>query len=299
MVVVKRTVVDYEEVLRQVLNRIERENIGRSNKILLRKLYRRLIIENLSKIRIARLLNSLLIIARDYNLEELTDEDVVNILYYLKMSGRSDETINMYVAALKKLYMCLDKEWKVRVRLNSSEREDYIDFDTVLKIINYINNEDYRVFTMFLYDTGCRPSEAISVMIKNISIAKNVIIAKTIGKTGVRDLYATIFYREIKNYIEKRRKEGAFYLFDISYHYYVRKVLKNIQKKLNLPSLYPYIFRHSRATDLANVLTEQQLKKFFGWSQNSNMLKRYIKQQYIEIPIEKLFARVCVRVKNM
>ena len=296
MVVVKRTVVDYKKVLNNILRRIEKEDIGRSNKILLKKLYKKMVVEGLSYIRIARILNSLLILARNYNLRDLTDEDVINILYNLRQEGRTDHTIEVYVASLKKLYTLLGKKWNIKVKLQFDEREDYLDFDTVLSIIKNIDNEHYRVFTMFLYDTGCRPSEAFSVMLKNIRIYDKVIIAKTTGKTGIRDLYVSIFYNDIKQYVEKRRKENAVYLFDISYDYYLRKVLKEVQQKLNLPVLYPYIFRHSRATDLANVLTEQQLKKFFGWSQNSKMLKRYIKQQYIEIPVEKLFAKKCVGV---
>jgi phage FluMu protein Com len=44
-----------------------------------------------------------------------------------------------------------------------------------------------------------------------------------------------------------------------------------IRKKVN-----PHIWRHARATFLANKLTEQQLKHLFGWKQSSTMAATYV-----------------------
>jgi integrase len=39
-------------------------------------------------------------------------------------------------------------------------------------------------------------------------------------------------------------------------------------KKIDLGKrLYPYVFRHTRITELANIMSERQLKKYFGTSQ--------------------------------
>jgi integrase len=40
--------------------------------------------------------------------------------------------------------------------------------------------------------------------------------------------------------------------------------------------VYSYIFRHSRATHLANHLTEQQLKVYLGWAMASKMVAIYV-----------------------
>lgn len=45
----------------------------------------------------------------------------------------------------------------------------------------------------------------------------------------------------------------------------------NIKKKLN-----PHNFRHSRATHLANYLTEAQMKEYFGWIRSSDMAEIYV-----------------------
>jgi len=44
-----------------------------------------------------------------------------------------------------------------------------------------------------------------------------------------------------------------------------------IKKRTN-----PHILRHSRATVLANYLTEAQMCEFFGWTQGSRMSRTYV-----------------------
>ena len=40
--------------------------------------------------------------------------------------------------------------------------------------------------------------------------------------------------------------------------------------------VHPHLFRHSRATELAKHLTEQQMKVYLGWTQSSKMAGVYV-----------------------
>ena len=40
--------------------------------------------------------------------------------------------------------------------------------------------------------------------------------------------------------------------------------------------VHPHLLRHSRATHLANVLTEAQMREFFGWTKRSEMPSVYV-----------------------
>lgn len=53
----------------------------------------------------------------------------------------------------------------------------------------------------------------------------------------------------------------------------LRKIARRagVKKKVN-----PHSFRHSRATFLANNLTEAQMKEYFGWVQSSDMASVYV-----------------------
>jgi len=56
-----------------------------------------------------------------------------------------------------------------------------------------------------------------------------------------------------------------------------KTVLKKLAKKAGIKKrIYPHLFRHSRATHLANHLTEAQMNQYFGWVQGSKMASIYV-----------------------
>jgi len=57
----------------------------------------------------------------------------------------------------------------------------------------------------------------------------------------------------------------------------IRSQIKKLARKAGIPKpVNPQSFRHSRATQLANKLTEAQMKEYFGWTQGSDMASVYI-----------------------
>jgi integrase/recombinase XerD len=54
-------------------------------------------------------------------------------------------------------------------------------------------------------------------------------------------------------------------------------MLKSVIKETGIKKrVYPHLFRHSRATMLANHLTEFQMNQYFGWTQGSDMPSTYV-----------------------
>ena len=54
-------------------------------------------------------------------------------------------------------------------------------------------------------------------------------------------------------------------------------LLKRVARKAGIKKrVYPHLFRHSRATVLANHLTEAQMKEYLGWVRDSDMASVYI-----------------------
>ena len=57
----------------------------------------------------------------------------------------------------------------------------------------------------------------------------------------------------------------------------IRAMLRKAGKRAGIKKrVNPHIFRHSRATDLANHLTEAQMKEFFGWTMDSDTASVYV-----------------------
>ena len=73
----------------------------------------------------------------------------------------------------------------------------------------------------------------------------------------------------------------------------MRKIAKRtgIEKNVN-----PHNFRHSRATDLANWMTEAQMDKFFGWILGRKMASVYIHLSGRDI--DKVVLRIYGKIKE-
>ncbi len=57
---------------------------------------------------------------------------------------------------------------------------------------------------------------------------------------------------------------------------YFGKIMFNARRTGVRKDVNPHNFRHSRATDLANWMTEAQMDKFFGWVLGSKIVSIYI-----------------------
>ncbi len=70
------------------------------------------------------------------------------------------------------------------------------------------------------------------------------------------------------------------------------KVIKRASERTGIKKrVYPHILRHSKATVLANYLTEQQMNVYFGWVQGSDMPAVYVHLSGRDI--EGAIKRVC------
>jgi len=86
----------------------------------------------------------------------------------------------------------------------------------------------------------------------------------------------TIHGRTITTLLSGQRWGGKNKGERVSYRYLI-KALKEIKDKAGIDKpVNPHHFRHSRATYLANKLTEAQLCEWFGWVQGSDVPAKYV-----------------------
>jgi ribosomal protein L40E len=58
---------------------------------------------------------------------------------------------------------------------------------------------------------------------------------------------------------------------------FVHHIIFSVGRRARIKKkVFPHLFRHSRATYLANFLTEAQMKEVFGWVQASDMAAIYV-----------------------
>jgi len=173
--------------------------------------------------------------------------------------------------------------------------EELLSEQDILAIIDKCENYRDRALIALLYETGCRIGELSGIQLKDLEFHDGEATVTLQGKTGMRKVLLLFCVPYLKKFLEIRsewnKKESKpldkeAYLFlgqgtknkgaPLTYQA-IRTQLKRIMKraKLNKPC-NPHHFRHSRASYLANHLTESQLCTVMGWELGSDMPRVYI-----------------------
>jgi integrase len=267
-----------------------------------------------------------------------TKDDLITLVGDLERKSYSEYTKYDFRVILKMFYKWLEGNdeifpkkiaWLRKSMKNLTHKlpEELITEEEVLKLAETAVNPRDKTLILVLYETGCRIGELVSLQMKNVSFDQYGAVLRVTGKTGDRrvriissapilaswlnahprakdpDAWLWFQYKNNKK-TDKCLRHGTVYAT-------LRKIAKmaGIQKKI-----YPHLFRHSRATALANKLTESQMKEHFGWVQGSDMAATYVHLSGRDVdnaflklhglvPIEngqeeKMALRICQRCKE-
>jgi ribosomal protein L40E len=140
----------------------------------------------------------------------------------------------------------------------------------------------------FLFESGCRAGELLSIQLKNLTFDEFGCLVTLTGKTGMRKIRVVASVPQLSLWLEnhpsKGDKEAPLWApknnrkrkKTINYPH-INGLLKNLAKKSGVTKrVNPHNFRHSRATQMANHLTEAQMDNYFGWVQGSKMPSVYV-----------------------
>ena len=271
---------------------------------------------NLSKARIDFYLNRLHRIGEWCNKDfhDLTKEDIKRLVSTINTEDFADRTKMDYRLALKTFFRFIrgieekgvypDEVRWISLSIGSNSHklpEDLLTQEDVESMIDAAGHARDKALIAALYETGCRIGELISLQVKNVTFDKYGAVIVVTGKTGMRRVRMISYVSYLSNWLavhpdrndpeaplwvvigttkEIAKKKLKGYKFNWSYslkYKTVTQALKRAAIKAGIKKPFnPHHFRHSRATKLANVLTEAQLKELFGWTQSSDMASVYV-----------------------
>jgi integrase len=252
-------------------------------------------------------MDTLLIIAKwlGKDFEKATKEDMENFVMMLQSKGYSEWTKHDYKVVVKKFWKWLrgndeypsEVKW-IKTTIKKSNKEELPNevytLEEIEKLIEVANSPRNKLFVSLLYESGCRISELLNVKVKDITFEEDYAMVNVMGKTGNRSVPITKSIPYLKTWLNYEDKGKDDYLFGLEYRNAV-KILQGLFEKAKIDKpCNPHQFRHSRASELAKIMTESQMNQFFGWTQASSMARVYVHLTGRDL-IPKLITQVKTR----
>lgn len=274
--------------------------ISKQNREAVREFIRYCASEGLSEVRIIKYftLFSKLQKLSDYrfNFLKATEDDIRDLVVNINRSDSAEATKKDLKVAVKKFYKTMNGgkapekvSWiKCTIKKNKRKLPDQlISVSEVEKLINACKNDRDRAIIATLYYAGLRVGELGSLRIKDAVFEESgVRINVPEGKTGARSILVIEVEPYLMSWINVHPSQedldaplwvdlqnGKCLRYDA-----IRMMLRKKSKVAGVRAskVNPHNFRHSRATYLANYLTESQMCAFFGWTQGSEMPSTYV-----------------------
>lgn len=295
---------DYHRFSKQfqtALTRLWKASMPTEDKQLVERFVRDVKAKGTGFARLTKLVRNLAIIGEMLGkpFKDATAEDMKRIVHHFEVSEYSVWTKHDVKVILKQFYKWLDGEdypkivkWIVttiphREKPLTNER-DLLSEDEVNRLVAVADHPRNKAIIAVLAESGARIGEIGNLTIGQVKVDTSGTVLTVSGKTGrrrLRIISATPFLlRWLEIHPEKENSYAPLWINIGTKDYHkqmtyegIRKVLIEAFRKAGIKKkCHPYIFRHSRASQLARHLTEFQMNSYFGWIQGSRMPAMYV-----------------------
>lgn len=250
------------------------------------------IARGISPKRCVKVLQELRFLAAQSNksFKEMNKQDVIALLSWLESTPYSERTKRDYKIVLRSFFKWLrqtnhypeEVAW-IKTPLRNSHKlpEELLTEEDIGALVSAAKHPRDRAFILTLYESGCRIGELLSLEVRNVSFDDYGAVLRVTGKTGDRRVRVISSAPAIALWLDHHPTgKGALFCSSdgraLNYNT-IRCRLLSLAKKAGIKKkVNPHLFRHSRATSLANKLTEAQMKEYFGWTQSSEMASVYV-----------------------
>ncbi|MBW2969095.1 tyrosine-type recombinase/integrase [Candidatus Woesearchaeota archaeon] len=294
----------YAHRLIQTEKAIKKSKISEKNKKLIIDFKKYLITNGLSKPRILKYMEVLKLNALRINkdFDKVTKEDMMDYISTIEQKNYSEHTKHTYKVITKKFFQWLkkseDKEYPPEVkwiktiirkdRYTLPSEGDLITEKDIQKLLDNAKTHRDKALIACLWESGCRIGEIGTLKIKEIVFDEYGCIFNVTGKTGPRQIRVINAAPYLANWLsihpDRDNREQFVWVSSRGItkgkpmkYAAICRMLKDLFKETSIRKrCNPHIFRHSRATFLANHLTEFQMNRYFGWVQGSDMPSTYV-----------------------
>lgn len=286
---------EYDKRVARLLTKLE--SLKREDKEDILNFKRQLVVDNISPGRVMKYLYTLKTISQmtDKPLRECVKEDLIGIVENIQRKDYTEWTKTDFKKILKIFFKWLrqtenypnEVKWiKTNIKNHKKLPSDLLTKEEVEKLANATDNIRDKAFVLTLFDSGARVGEFLPLKIKDIIFDEYGCVILVRGKTEERRIRLLDYSKELLTWLQdhpQKEHSESFVWCEFSKinqmlsYSYISRMLRSAKKKSEIvKQTNPHAFRHARASILATKLSEQTLKKHFGWTNSSKMLDIYI-----------------------
>lgn len=279
---------------------LDRAPIGEVNRELIRKFLSQLSAEGCGKLRVMKYNSHLRVLAQTFAIDFpcATKDDVIRVFADIEQRPLSADTKLDYRVFCRRFFTWLRKtdgypeevRW-LKGSLGKVDRklpEDMLSVDEVKRLASAAVHVRDRALILVLYESGCRVGEIGGLHIGSIKFDDFGAIITVTGKTGMRRVRLVGSAPALAAWLEVHPAAsiassplwvgiGPTVRGEPMSYSAISRILKCLAKKAEIKKrVHAHLFRHSRATELAALLTESQLREVFGWTQSSTQPGTYV-----------------------
>lgn len=281
---------------KKIHNLFENEKISSGNLTILKRFSADLSLERKSESRRYTLLYITCKLATEIQKEfiDMEKEDVKD--FVRSFAHLKDSSLRLYIINIKQFFKYLYEsedfpdvvKWMKPPQQSRSRKlpTDLIMIEEVKTMINAADHPRDRALIALIYESACRIGEIVNLDIKDITFDQYGAVIVVNGKTGmrrVRLINASPYISEWMNQHPGNRNDPVFISLGGRNNRgrleadSCNSILKKIGRRAGIEKkIHPHLFRHSRLTELAKFMTEQELKIFAGWTGGSSMADVYV-----------------------
>jgi len=285
---------NYERRLRREEELLKKSEINNKNKELILKFKKELRAAGISIPRIVRYMQTLRTISSIVNkpFTEWERDEIIEVLNAIESRNYTVQTKNEFRKGMRKFFKWLNgEEWKhlkvLRGDKKDNRKPETLTEDEIIAMIEAAEHPRDKAFIAVSYEAGLRIGEIANLKLKNIIWNERGAKIKVSGKTGERVIPVVMAAPYLRRWLDIHPlKDPNSYVFcSLSQRKFgepleyqsLTKIIKTAAKKAGIKKrVHPHILRHSRASKLANYLTELQMNQYFGWVQGSDMPRIYV-----------------------
>jgi len=288
-----------ERRYRRVIKRVGEAEIDQGNKEKMLAFHDYLISENIGFSKTERYLLDLLkfdkLLGKQF--ETADEQDIRRVISVINQAQYSEHTKRGFKLIVRRFYRFLrgcDKDdphppevkW-MSMRMSHTHSklpEELLTEEDFLAIIRHCETIRDKALVSVLAESGARIGEIASMQIKHIAYEKHGARLTVRGKTGMRKILVVSSAPLLQQWINEHPKNdnpdaylwyhprGEFLCYNA-----IRAILQKAARRAGIKKrIHPHLFRHSRATQLASIMSESSMKQYLGWVQGSKMAAIYV-----------------------